>query len=230
MSAHRRVTAAAAPLREKVVIALRDDIVTGRLEPGSWLRESMLCNRYGVSRTVVREALRQLETERLVTMLPNRGPIVTVLDEPEIISLYEVRAELEGMVGELFVKRATDDTRRELADHFVTMHQSYLNGSVSSREASKQRFYGLMLRGAANPVLSETVHSIHRRVAVFRYVAFTDDTRVAASMDELQRIVDACTERQDARAARRACVDHIRRAGRLAVVEYRAWLDRLRAS
>jgi DNA-binding GntR family transcriptional regulator len=228
VSALRRVTTPAAPLREKVVIALRDDIVTGRLEPGSWLRESMLCERYGVSRTVVREALRQLESERLVTMLPNRGPIVTVLDEPEIVSLYEVRAELEGMVGELFAQRASDAVVSELVEHFSDMSESYVRGTVSSREASKQRFYGLMLRGADNPVLADTVRGIHRRVAVFRYVAFTDDERVADSMIELERIVGACAQQRDARAARTACVDHIRHAGTLAVVEYRAWLERLR--
>lgn len=190
----------------------------------------MLCERYGVSRTVVREALRQLESERLVTMLPNRGPIVTVLDEPEIVALYEVRAELEGMVGEYFARRAPGEICDELVAHAASMGDTYVRGSVSSREAAKQRFYAVLLRGVDNPVLAETVHGIHRRVAVFRHVAFTDDERVAASMVELDRIVDAAATRRDPGAARIACVEHITRAGQLAVVEYRRWLDRLRVS
>lgn len=227
MSALRRVTAQAAPLRAQVVDALRDDIVKGRLAPGDRLRESMLCERYGVSRTVVREALRQLESERLVSMLPNRGPIVTLLDEAEIASLYEVRCELEGLVGQLFAQRCTAATASALTAHYDEMHHLYLGGTAASRDRSKRAFYEIMLAGAHNEVLADTVRSIHQRVAIFRYVAFSDDERVATSMVEIGHIVEAAARRRDPAAAREACEEHIRRAGVLAAIEYRARLDRL---
>ncbi len=229
MSAVQQVTAQAAPLRAQVVDALRDDIVEGRLRPGERLREAMLCQRYGVSRTVVREALRQLETERLITMLPNRGPIVTVLEQPEIEALYEVRCELEGLVGELFARRCSDELAAALIKHYATMDSAYLRGTVATREQSKRRFYSLLLEGAGNPVLADTLSSIHQRVAIFRHVAFVDDDRVARSMRELARVVDAAAVRRDPDEARRACEEHIRVAGALAIIDYCAWVDRVRA-
>lgn len=229
MSSMQRVIAQAAPLRAQVVDALRDDIVEGRLRPGERLREAMLCDRYGVSRTVVREALRQLETERLISMLPNRGPIVTVLEPDEIESLYEVRRELEGLAGELFARRCSDELAAALVQHFDGMDELYLRGTVTSREQSKRQFYALLLEGAGNPVLTDTLSSIHQRVAIFRHVAFIDDDRVATSMRELARVVDAAAVRREPVEARRACQEHIRVAGALAIVDYRAWVERVRA-
>lgn len=229
MSAVQQVIAQAAPLRAQVLDALRDDIVEGRLRPGERLREAMLCERYGVSRTVVREALRQLETERLITMLPNRGPIVTVLEQPEIEALYEVRRELEGLAGELFARRCSDELAAALVEHYASMDEVYLRGSVATREQSKRQFYALLLEGAGNPVLADTLSSIHQRVAIFRHVAFVDDERVATSMRELARVVDAAAVRRDPAEARRACEEHIRVAGALAIIDYCAWVDRVRA-
>lgn len=229
MSAVQQVIAQAAPLRAQVVDALRDDIVEGRLRPGERLREAMLCERYGVSRTVVREALRQLEAERLITMLPNRGPIVTVLEQPEIEALYEVRRELEGLVGELFARRCSDELATALVDHYAAMDELYLRGTVATREQSKRQFYALLLEGAGNPVLADTLSSIHQRVAIFRHVAFVDDDRVARSMRELARVVDAAAVRRDPDEARRVCEEHIRVAGALAIIDYCAWIDRIRA-
>jgi DNA-binding GntR family transcriptional regulator len=109
-----KVIQQAAPLRQEVVRLLREDILGQELLPGDRLTENALCDRYGVSRTVVREALRQLETENLITMRPNRGPIVAVLDEQEISAIYEVRRSLEGLAGELFAARASDSVARLL--------------------------------------------------------------------------------------------------------------------
>src|ERR1700734_3640856 len=97
----------AAPLRQQVVRLIREDILNGGLVPGQRLVESGLCEAYGVSRTVIREALRQLESERLITVMPNLGPIVTILTESEIRALYVVRGTLEGLAGELFALNAS---------------------------------------------------------------------------------------------------------------------------
>lgn len=229
MSATQRVVAHAAPLRAQVLDALRDDVVEGHLRPGERLREAMLCERYGVSRTVVREALRQLESERLITMLPNRGPIVTVLEQHEIEALYEVRRELEGLAGELFARRCSDELAHALIEHYAEMGERYLRGTVTTRERSKRQFYAILLEGAGNPVLAETLSSIHQRVAIFRHVAFIDDDRVATSMRELARVVDAAAVRREPGDARRACEEHIRVAGALAIVDYCAWVERVRA-
>jgi DNA-binding GntR family transcriptional regulator len=215
-----KVIQRAAPLRQEVVRLIRQEILDGGLLPGKRLRENDLCERYGVSRTVVREALRQLESESLITLLPNRGPIVTVLTSDDIVALYEVRCALEGLAGELFARCATSEEACELVAHLEDMETTYLHGDLASRGESKERFYELLLGGGHNPVLASTLQGIHSRVAMFRHYAFVDDKRVALSMEELRRIVHCAAVERNAKRARKACEDHIRLAGQLAVIEY----------
>ncbi|MBM7517448.1 GntR family transcriptional regulator [Nocardioides nitrophenolicus] len=214
------ITVPAAPVRQEVVRAVRQDIVQLELRPGQRLAEPMLCERYGVSRTVVREALRQLESEGLITLLPNRGAIVTLLTRCDIIAMYEVRACLEGLMGECFAARAGDEQARGLVAHLERMDREFLPGDLATRIVLKDEFYERLLTGADNEVLRENLERIHLRIGIFRHFAFTDDERVRLSLDELRRIVDAAAVRRDPDDARAACAAHIRRAGELAVAEY----------
>src|SRR5271167_1412107 len=94
----------AAPLRKQVLDELRQSIISGRLSPGERLVERELISMMGVSRTVIREALRQLESEGLVAIIPNKGPIVRTLTWEEAQDLYAIRAVLEGLAARLFVE------------------------------------------------------------------------------------------------------------------------------
>lgn len=210
----------AAPLRHEVARLLRAEILDQTLTPGQRITEAYLCERFGVSRTVIREALRQLESESLITLLPNRGPIVTVLSRHEIESLYEVRRSMEGLAGELFARRASEGLAESLRCHFSVMQNRLLPGDLAERGKLKEEFYRMLLEGADNPVLTATLHGIHARVAVFRYYAFQDDGRVARTLIELAAIVHAAADLRDPATARKACEDHIERAGHLAVEEY----------
>jgi DNA-binding GntR family transcriptional regulator len=221
MVAVQRVRQQAAPLRQQVVEVMRHEIMDDVLHPGDRLLESVLCERYGVSRTVIREALRQLESESLITMLPNKGPIVTVLTVPDIEALYDVRRVLEGLAGELFAERASDSQAQSLVAHVTRMEDTYLRGTISSRGESKDIFYDLLLQGGANDVLEANLRVIHSRIGVFRHYAFVDEARVAFSMKELKSIVHATATERNPPLARQACENHIRLAGQLAVVEYR---------
>ncbi len=111
----------AAPLRSQVVELLRRAIVGGELGPGERLVERVLCARFAVSRTVVREALRQLESEGLVTTVPQRGPVVAVLTAADAEALYEVRAVLEGLAGRAFAQRATPAERVALRERLAEL-------------------------------------------------------------------------------------------------------------
>lgn len=210
----------AAPVRHQVVQSLREDILDGALAPGERLLENALCESYGVSRTVVREALRQLESEDLITMLPGRGPIVTVLTAHDIKALYEVRRSLEGLAGELFARNATDEQAAGLAALLERMESSYLHGTVSSREQSKAEFYERLLEGGGNPVLESSLRGVHTRIGLFRRYAFLDEHRVAISMQELRQVVHHAAVLRDPVAARLHCEQHIQLAGELAVLEY----------
>lgn len=215
-----RVTRHPAPLRHQVARLLREDILDGVYAPGERLLEGTMCASYGVSRTVVREALRQLETERLVTVLAHRGPIVTVLTADDIKCVYDVRRVLEGLAGELFARTASAEQAEALVAHLTEMEVSYVRGTVKTREQAKERFYELLLDGAGNEVLAADLSTVHARIALFRRYAFVDDARVRHSFDELRAIVEAAAVARDPEEARRRCEHHIAVAGRLAMEEY----------
>ncbi|MET7997319.1 GntR family transcriptional regulator [Amycolatopsis sp. NPDC005232] len=210
----------AAPLRQQVVRQLRGEILDGVRKPGERLVETALCEAYDVSRTVVREALRQLETESLITMRPNRGPIVTVLTPEDIEALYEVRQNLEGLAGEKFAQRASESDAEALVAQLDHMESTFLAGDVTTRGREKDEFYRLLLLGAHNPVLADQLRGIHSRISIFRHFAFVDDRRAELSLREVRAIVTAAAVRRDPAEARRACEEHIRLAGELAIVEY----------
>lgn len=210
----------AAPLREQVVAALRTEIIEGEMAPGERLFERTLCDRYGVSRTVIREVLRQLESESLVTMRPGHGPEVTRLTPADIKALYEVRAELEGLAAELFARRASDVQVAEMCQLAENLSAQYLNGTLESRGIIKSEFYRLLLEGAGNPVLASSLAQIHARIGIFRHFSFVDPKRVEVSYEEIQAIITAMAQRRDPEAARSASAHHITFAGELAVFEY----------
>ena len=135
------ISRTAAPLRQQVVKLVREDILEGKLVPGQRLVESTLCDAYGVSRTVIREALRQLESEHLITVVPNLGPIVAVLSESEIRAIYVVRAALEGLAGKLFAENATKEQCKDLIELRRRLDKEYRKGDVDSREFIKADFY-----------------------------------------------------------------------------------------
>jgi len=220
MMAPTTIAQRAAPLRQQVVERLRQEILDDVLHPGQRLLENTLCERYGVSRTVIREALRQLESEHLITMLPNRGPIVTVLTEHNIQDLYEMRATMEGLAGALFAERASAEQAAALVALIGEMETTYLKGTEESRGDAKDRFYTLLLDGAGNEVLASSLWGIHSRIGIFRHFAFVDEERVRISMEELRKIVHAAAVARDPGLARSACQEHIRLAGELAIIEY----------
>jgi len=210
----------AAPLREQVAILLREEIVQGHLIPGERLYEKPLCERYDVSRSVIREVLRQLESESLVSMKPGHGAEVTKLSPKDIQSLYEVRQELEGLATELFCLRANETQSSQMKALAQELKPSYLDGSLESRDEIKNRFYEVLLEGADNPVLSSSLEQIHDRIGVFRHFSFIDQERVQIAYEELQTIIHALTVLEDPVIARQAAEHHIERAGELAILEY----------
>lgn len=214
------VTRQAAPLREQVVATMRTEIVDSTLAPGERLYEKDLCERYGVSRTVIREVLRQLESESLITVRPGHGPMVTVLTPSDIEALYEVRQELEGLAAELFAHRATDEQARAMLELVDGMEQSYLHGTLESRGESKEEFYRILLEGAGNPVLTSMLERIHARIGIFRYFAFIDPERAKLSYTEIVAIAEATARDRDPKTARLNSEHHVSLASKLAILEY----------
>ena len=220
MAGSNVIARTAAPLRQQVVRLVREDILDGKLVPGQRLVESKLCENYGVSRTVIREALRQLESEHLISVVPNLGPIVAVLTEDKIRAIYVVRATLEGLAGKLFAENASQEQCDELVKLSTRLDEEYRKGDIGKREFIKADFYRQLAEGGGNEILTENLGAIHARIAIFRRYAFVDESRIEPSIEELERIIHEAAENRDGKAAWAACEHHILLAGELAIEEY----------
>ena len=211
-----RVVRSMVSLKKQVVESLRTAIFDRRFSPGDRLVERELCEMLDVSRTLLREALSQLEAEGVVQIIPHRGPIVAVYTADDAKSIYEVRAALEEMAGRSFVERATEQECKALETAFAEMKRSCTSKLGADHLTVKARFYAALSAGAHNPVLVEMLRLIHGRVSMLRATTLAQPGRLAASLAELGTIVKAIKAR-DAEAAARACRRHVENAGAIAI-------------
>lgn len=222
MTATPKTHRVAAPLRQQVVDGLRAAIVAAEFEPGSRLYEGVLCERFDVSRTVVREALRQLESEGLVTMIAHRGPVVAELGLDDARDLYELRAALEGAAGAFFAERATPAQRATLTAALGAVEEAFATGDIGTELAAKDEFYEALFEGSGNRAISSTLRGVKARIQVLRGLSLRAEGRAAVSLAELRQIVAAAAVARDPDAARTACETHVRNAGALALAALQA--------
>lgn len=208
----RRVPLVAAPLRKQVMELLRNAIITFEYAPGQRLVERDLCERFEVSRTVIREALRHLEAEGLVEIVANRGPVVSMTTPESAQNLYEVREALESLAARCFAIRAAPAEKKRLARALTRIEKAFSNGVLVDELYEKDEFYRILCAGAGNPVITSTLRSIWARVQVLRGLSLRTPGRTAESLAELKRIV-AAIERGDPDAAALHAAGHVRHAG-----------------
>jgi DNA-binding GntR family transcriptional regulator len=167
----------AAPLRRQVLDELRHSIIAGRLNPGERLVERELISMMGVSRTVIREALRQLESEGLITIIPNKGPVVRTLTLEEARDLYAIRAVLEGLAARLFVEEAADAQIERLEQALIVVEKAYDSGEAEKILEAKNIFYDALFQGAKSPTLSTMLGMLHGRIWRWRAMGLTHPKR-----------------------------------------------------
>lgn len=210
-----RVERAPALIRSQVLENLRQAILDRRLAPGQRLIERELVELTGVSRTSVREALRELAAEGLVTAVPNKGMVVTSVTAEEARQLYQVRAALEALAGRLFVEHASPAQRKALVRALERVERLTAKGSPVL--AAKDAFYDVLFEGGGNEALRSVAGSLHARVSVLRSLSLSVPGRVEHSAKELRAIVDA-VQAADADAAAAACARHVEEAGRAGLI------------
>lgn len=211
----------AAPVREQVTRKLREAIINRSFPPGTRLIERDLCEMSGASRTPVREALRQLEAEGLVEVIPNRGPVVASITVEEAQSLYEVRAVLEGLVGRAFAQKATDEQIARLGEAAEAVRRAVDSGEFSQLLTLKDAFYGILLEGSGNAVAAQMLGGVHVRITYLRGTTLSQPGRPQQAAAELQRIFERARARQPDEVER-LCVQHVRQAGEIALAALRA--------
>lgn len=202
----------AAPLREQVISALRQAILGFELKPGQRLVERELIEQLGVSRTTIREALRELTSEGLVTVVPQKGAMVSAPSQDEAADLYKVRAALESLVVQHFVERASNREVEQLhrtVEEFAGVSAS--TGDVRTVLAAKDRFYAVLIAGARSLALQQLLESIQARVQLLRATSLSETGRPLEVARELRAVVDAIAARDAARACE-LCADHVHKA------------------
>jgi len=209
MKVHRQ----AASLRHQVQDALRNEIVSGRFKPGERLVEQQLCAALDVSRTSLREALRQLEAEGLVQQVPHRGSVVASVSATDALQIYDVRGALEVLAVRNFTRYATQDdvqALREIFDRFTDAADfSTLNGSELL--SLKQSFYQVLLDIEQNSVVRGLLELMNNRVSLLRALSLGREGRALKMLDELAAIVRQI-EARDEEAAEKATLVHVKNA------------------
>lgn len=207
------------PLRSKVVERLRSAICDQRLPQGSRLIERQLCEMLGVSRTLIREALRQLEAEGLVTNIVHRGPSVAVLDRDIAASIYEVRAVLEALAGSLFVERAGEEHRRRLRAALAAMIDADGRADIAAGLRGTAQFYDALISGARNDEIAAILRPLGGRIQLLRSRSMSMPGRRAESVREMQAVMEAVLS-TDARRAWKVCLRHVRNAASYALQSF----------
>ncbi len=219
--ARPRAAGSPAPiLRQQVLDQLRAAIVDLDFEPGERLIERKLCEMMGVSRTSVREALRHLEAEGLITTVPHRGPVVTEVTPEEARDIYQVRAALEGLAGAQCATWATPEIVASLRDSLVAMESASRRFDRRAMREMSISFFETLFEGGRNNVCTAMIRSLQARINFLRTVSFQATGRIPEFIAELRAIVDA-VESRDPDAARAACARHVESASRNAF----AWIE-----
>lgn len=216
-----RVETTAAPVRQQVANMLRSAIIAGRFEPGQRLVEKDLCERLGVSRPSVREALRELEAEGLIRNVPNRGPVVARVSLEEAASIYEVRGMLEGLAARRFAERATPEQVAAFEAAIDMLDAAYRIGDVDGILVAKAQFYRTLFEGSGNTIIPPILRTMHARINFLRHVSLSDPDRLPRSMAEIRAILEA-VKRRDADAAFAASMLHVQEAAKTALAALEA--------
>lgn len=204
------------PLREVVCESLRDAIRKGILKPGQRIMEIKLAEELGVSRTPVREAIRKLEIEGYVVMMPRRGTYVADMSIRDINEIFEIRTALESLSNGLAAEHITEDELEHLQRLLVVIGgyiKEYEDGP--DREAAMDKivktdieFHDLLYHAARNNRLVGIISNLRDQLTRFRTLSMSYPGRLKATLDEHREIVETIAN-GDGRAARKAAVHHM---------------------
>ncbi|MBU2960195.1 GntR family transcriptional regulator [Citreicella sp. C3M06] len=182
-----------------------DAIDSGIYRPGDRLVESELAERFGVSRTPIREALQRLETQSLLAR-DGRSLIVASLDHNQMAELYVVRTELEGLAARLAARHASEEEIQVLAD--MVSEDRALVSEPSALARANRRFHRMIHLASHNRFLVQQLDLVHRSMALMATTSLAAEGRGEIALTEHQAIVDAIS-RRDEDAAYQALRDHI---------------------
>ena len=198
------------PLREIVYDQLKRQILTGKISPGTRMMEISLADEMGVSRTPVREAIRKLEKEGLVTIEPRRGAYASNISVIDVIDTLEVREELEGFAAALAAERITNAE----IDEMVAMTEKYAE-AVTANDTEQiihydEMFHKAIVKASRNKTLIKISETVQELVLRFRYVYYDDFSRYE-NMPREHREIIAAIRKGSADEAKKVADTHVRK-------------------
>jgi GntR family transcriptional regulator, trigonelline degradation regulator len=208
-------------VQQQAVEKLRAAILAGVFKPGDRLVEADLCRRTGVSRPSLREALRSLESEGLIIIVPNRGPQIPILTWEQAEQIYQVRALLEGEAAALCAKHGTRRDHEEMRAALTAFDKAVRNDDSAMRLSATAEFYRAMQRGSGNVVIDDLLQRLVARVNFLRAQSMSQAGRGKFSGREMRAIFQAIVD-GDSRAARKAAELHVKNASIVARAMFEA--------
>lgn len=196
------------PLRDVVFNTLREAILTGELQPGERLMEIALANRLGVSRTPVREAIRKLELEGLVIMMPRRGAQVAQITEKDLNETLEVRLGLEEMAVRFACERMTDNQMEEIRQAAEDFESMIDKGDLTALAQADERFHTLIYQATANDCLCNITNNLREQVYRYR-IEYLKNRTVRQHLANEHKNICQALEARDVEQARAALCAHI---------------------
>jgi DNA-binding GntR family transcriptional regulator len=208
-------------LRELALERMRGAILDFRFKPGQRLTERDLCDRLGVSRSVVREVMRHLEAEHLVQTIPHHGLIVATLDAEQAAEIYEIRALFESCAAHACAERASSKEVATLRRALEGIEKGYKAHDHAAVLSATTRFYEIMFLGAQHPIAWEIVERLNGRISRLRTLTIASPARHVTGPAQLRKIYAAIAAHKP-EAAAEACRAHVRSAAVLALESIKA--------
>lgn len=196
------------PLRDIVFESLREAIIDGSLKPGERVMEVQLAEKLGVSRTPVREAIRKLELEGLLIMVPRKGAYVADVSFKDVLDVLEIRASLEGLAASLAAEKMTEEEVQILQMKSREFSKCVENDDVQGMIHKDSEFHDIILKSARNAKLLNIIEGLRDQVQRFRVVYFTEFNKSSYLTQEHQRVLEAISNR-DSEVAQKYAQQHI---------------------
>ena len=206
------------PLREMVYEELKMQILKGSIVPGTRMMEVELAEEMGVSRTPIREAIRKLEKEGLVTIEPRRGAYASMISTDDMVEILEVRQDLEGLAAFFAASRMKPEQMEELREVSAKYNEAVKAGSMEDMIKSDTRFHRIIVDSCHNKILVQMIEQLQELVLRFRYIYYDNFKRAENMPEEHAAILDAIAS-GDADKARAAADVHIDRLKQLVISE-----------
>lgn len=194
--------------RKHIFEKIRQDILDGRYKKGDSLVEQKLAEEFGVSRTPVREAMRQLELDGLVESIPNRGVFVNGITHEDMEDIYQIRKRIEGLAALWAAKRMTEEEMKELQNTYDLMEFYTLKGNLDEVAKLNTCFHEIIFKAAKSKFLKKTLVNFQAYIQWARHASIKVEGRAEVALKEHKAIVEAFCQR-DEKAAEKHIMEHV---------------------